>query len=55
MNPEIAIVIAIIAISIAFVGWRVWQTLRVARGEKACGGCGCDKAETPPRQQQAAH
>lgn len=45
MDPQTCILVGIITLAAAFIAWRVWSVLRVARGEKACGGCGCANAE----------
>ncbi|MBE7491588.1 MAG: hypothetical protein HS108_07530 [Planctomycetes bacterium] len=39
---ELAVVMVAVGIALAFVGWRVFATLRVARGA-GCGGCGSCK------------
>jgi hypothetical protein len=44
---EIAAVSLIVAAALAFAGWRVVATVRVAKGE-ACGGCGSCKAPESP-------
>ncbi|MCC6573231.1 MAG: hypothetical protein IT462_05510 [Planctomycetes bacterium] len=44
MDPQIYIVIAIIAAAGLFIALRIWRMLRVARGDKACNACGCEKA-----------
>lgn len=36
---EYITIAAIILVAAGFTGWRAWQTLRVASGSKACGGC----------------
>jgi hypothetical protein len=36
---EYAIAGTVIALAAIYCGRRVWFTLRVARGGKACGGC----------------
>ena len=40
MFIEVAITAAIITAAVGFIGWRVWQTLRVPKGKQAGGGCG---------------
>ena len=39
MMLETLTIIAVVALAAGFSGWRVYQTLRVAKGKQECGGC----------------
>ena len=39
MMLETIVIVAVVAAAGGFAGWRAYNTLRVARGEKVCGGC----------------
>lgn len=45
MMLETITIIAIVAAAAAFAAGRVWQTLRVARGQADCNACGGCKPE----------